>query len=108
MLRVKRVKAAIGDPKFAERDTEQRFLAAFSAASRADLAGRDSESQPEESRSCPHPATRSRSVVRHDRELKLSIDKKCLADVRGLSGRPTPGPVRRFSEDGQGQENNEA
>lgn len=69
---LKRVRAAIGDPKFAARDTDARFLAAFSVASRpSQRAAKPSKEEPVFSTSGEKLAR----IRQNERELKLVIDK---------------------------------
>lgn len=103
---LKRVRAVIADPKFAERETDARFLAAFTAASRPSSAGtsKASEEKPVFSASGDKIAH-----VRHaERELKLTLDKNVSATFAAFLVDQLPALFDAFSRTSSGQETTEA
>ncbi|MBR0899089.1 plasmid partitioning protein RepB [Bradyrhizobium tropiciagri] len=103
---LKRIRAAIAEPKFAERETDARFLAAFSAASRPPSAGtsKASEDKPVFSASGDKIAR-----VRHaERELRVTLDKNVSATFAAFLVDQIPALFDAFSKTSGGQETTEA
>ena len=103
---LKRVRAVIAKPKFAERETDARFLASFSAASRPSRAGtpKPSEEKPVFSASGDKIAQ-----IRHTkRELKLTIDKNIPTAFAAFLVDRLPALFDAFSKTNDGQKTTEA
>jgi len=103
---LKRVRAAIADPKFAERETDARFLAAFSAASRPSAAG--TSKAPEEKPVFSASGDKIAHVRQVERELKLTIDKNVSATFAAFLVEQLPAIFDAFSKTSGGQETTEA
>jgi ParB family chromosome partitioning protein len=103
---IKRIRAAITDPAFAALDSDGRFLAAFSAASRP--TGKHTSKA---ARAAPVVASDGQRIaqVQHaDRELKLSIDKNVPASFGAFLVEQLPHLFDVFSKSDERQETNEA
>ncbi|MDA9438831.1 chromosome partitioning protein ParB [Bradyrhizobium sp. CCBAU 51745] len=103
---LKRVRAAIAEPIFAERETDARFLAAFTAASRPSSAGtsKAAEEKPVFSVSGDKIA----HVRQAERELKLTLDKNVSATFAAFLVDQLPTLFDAFSKTSGGQETSEA
>jgi ParB family transcriptional regulator, chromosome partitioning protein len=103
---LKRVRAAIADPKFAERESDARFLASFSAASRPSRTATSklSEAKPVLSASGDKIAR----VLHTERELKLIIDKDVPPTFAAFLVDQLPALFDAFSKTSDGQETTEA
>ena len=103
---LKRVRAAIAEPKFAERETDARFLAAFSAASRPSSA---ETSKPLEEKPVFSASGDKIAHVRHaERELKLTLDKNVSTTFAAFLVEQIPALFDAFSKTSGGQETSEA
>lgn len=102
---IERVRAAIADAAFAGRDSDNRFLAAFSAANRP--------SAVRESKSLPSPVLAAdgqqiAQIQKADRELKLTIDKKVPASFADFLVEQLPNLFDTFSKSSGRTETTEA
>ncbi len=103
---LKRVRAVIAEPKFAERETDARFLTAFAAASRPSPAGTSKSSHEKPVLS---GAGEEIAHVRHaERELKLTVAKNVPAAFAAFLVDQLPALFDAFSKTSGGQENPEA
>jgi ParB family transcriptional regulator, chromosome partitioning protein len=103
---LKRVRAAIVEPKFAERETDARFLAAFSAASRPSA---PRISKPPEEKPVLSASGEEIVHVRHaERELKLTVAKNVPAAFAAFLVDQLPTLFDAFSKTSGGQETTEA
>jgi ParB family chromosome partitioning protein len=103
---LKRVRAVNAEPKFAERETDARFLAAFSAASRP---SRGETSKPPEEKPVFSASGDKIAHVRHtERELKLTIDKNVSTTFAAFLVDQLPALFDAFSKTSGGQETTEA
>lgn len=102
---LKRVRAVIADPKFAEPETDARFLAAFSAASRPSPAG--ASKAPEEKPVFSASGDKIAHVRQVERELKLTIDKNVSATFAAFLVEQLPAIFDAFSKTSGGQETTE-
>lgn len=103
---IKRVRTAIDEPTFAERNSDERFLAAFSAANRP-----SEKKAPRAARTTPvltAEGQRIAQVQRDDRELKLTIDKKVPASFGDFLVQQLPDLFDAFSKSNGNQEADEA
>lgn len=102
---LKRVRAAIAEPKFAEREADARFLAAFSAASPS----RAGTSKPSEEQPVFSASGDKIAQIRHtERELKLTIDKNIPTAFAAFLVDRLPALFDAFSKTNDGQETTEA
>lgn len=103
---LKRVRAAIADPKFAAREADARFVASFSAASRPSpkTISRSSEERSVLSTSGDKIAR----IRQKERELKLVIDKNVPATFAAFLVDQLPALFDAFSKTGEGRETTEA
>jgi ParB family transcriptional regulator, chromosome partitioning protein len=103
---LKRVRAAIAEPKFAERETDARFLASFSAGSRP---SHKATSKPSEEKSVLSTSGDKIARIRHtERELKLIIDKNVPTTFAAFLVDQLPALFDAFSKTSDGQEATEA
>jgi ParB family chromosome partitioning protein len=103
---LKRVRAAIVEPKFAERETDARFLAAFSAASRP--SSPRTSKPPEEKPVLSASGDKIAHVRQVERELKLTIDKNVPTTFAAFLVDQLPALFDAFSKTSDGQETTEA
>jgi ParB family chromosome partitioning protein len=103
---LKRVRAAIAEPKFAERETDARFLAAFSAASRPSRG--ETPKPPEEKPVFSASGDKIAHVRQAERELKLTIDKNVSTTFAAFVVDQLPALFDAFSKTSSGQESTEA
>lgn len=103
---IKRIRTAIADPTFAGRNSDERFLAAFSAASRP-----SEKKAPRAARATPVLTTEGQRIAQiqlTDRELKLTIDKKVPASFGDFLVQRLPDLFDAFSKSNDNQEIDEA
>jgi ParB family chromosome partitioning protein len=102
---LERVRAVIAEPKFAERETDARFLAAFSAGSRL---SRGELLKLQEEKPVFSASGDKIARVRHtEHELKLTIDKNVSTRFAAFLVEQLPALFDAFSTSG-GQETTEA
>jgi ParB family chromosome partitioning protein len=102
---VKRTRATISDGSFAGGDSDSRFLTAFKAAARPEPdAARKPRSRPVVGRD----GQRIAQVLRAERDLKLSIDKKVPAEFADFLVKQLPDLFEAFTASGRAKENDEA
>ncbi|MGY4325722.1 ParB family chromosome partitioning protein [Bradyrhizobium sp. LB7.2] len=102
---LKRVRAAIAEPKFAERETDARFLAAFSAATR--LSPGKPSKEPDEKPVFSVSGDKIAHVRQAERELKLTIDKNVSTTFAAFLVDQLPALFDAFSKTSSGQESTE-
>lgn len=103
---VKRTRAAISDPTFVGKDSDGRFLSAFSMASRPSA---KHASKPGRAAAVVSATGQKIARVQHaDRELKLSIDKTVPAAFAGFLVDQLPHLFDTFSKSTERQEATEA
>ena len=103
---LKRVRAAIAEPKFAERETDARFLAAFSAATRPSRG--EPSKEPDEKPVFSVSGEKIAHVRQAERELKLTIDKNVSTTFAAFLVDQLPALFDAFSKKSSGQESTEA
>jgi ParB family transcriptional regulator, chromosome partitioning protein len=103
---LKRVRAAIAESKFAERETDARFLAAFSAATRPSRG--EPRKEPDEKPVFSVSGDKIAHVRQADRELKLTIDKNVSTTFAAFLVDQLPALFDAFSKTSSGQEPTEA
>jgi ParB family transcriptional regulator, chromosome partitioning protein len=103
---LKRVRAAIAEPKFAERETDARFLAAFSAATRPSRG--EPRKEPDEKPVFSVSGEKIAHVRQAERELKLTIDKNVSTTFAAFLVDQLPALFDAFSKKSSGQESTEA
>ncbi|MCK1333314.1 plasmid partitioning protein RepB [Bradyrhizobium sp. CW9] len=102
---LKRVRAAIAESKFAERETDARFLAAFSAATRPSRG--QPRKEPDERPVFSVSGDKIAHVRQAERELKLTIDKKVSTTFAAYLVDQLPALFDAFSKTSSGQESTE-
>src|SRR4051794_21508381 len=102
---LKRVRAAIAEPKFAERETDARFLAAFSAATRPSRG--EPRKEPDEKPVFSVSGDKIAHVRQAERELKLTIDKNVSTTFAAFLVDQLPALFDAFSKTSSGQESTE-
>jgi ParB family chromosome partitioning protein len=103
---LKRVRAAIAEPKFAERETDARFLAAFSAATRPSRG--EPSKEPDEKPVFSVSGEKIAHVRQAERDLKLTIDKNVSTTFAAFLVDQLPALFDAFSKKSSGQESTEA
>ncbi|MCK1687976.1 plasmid partitioning protein RepB [Bradyrhizobium sp. 145] len=102
---LKRVRAAIAEPKFAERETDARFLAAFSAATRPSHG--QPRKEPDEKPVFSVSGDKIAHVRQAERELKLTINKNVSTTFAAYLVDQLPALFDAFSKTSSGQESTE-
>jgi ParB family chromosome partitioning protein len=103
---LKRLRATIAEPTFAERETDARFLASFSVASRP---SRKATSKPSEEKPVLSTSGDRIARIRHtERELNLIIDKNVPTTFAAFLVDQLPALFDAFSKTSDGQETTEA
>ncbi|MET4118393.1 ParB family chromosome partitioning protein [Bradyrhizobium sp. JR1.5] len=102
---LKRVRAAIAESKFAERETDARFLAAFSAATRSSRG--EPRKEPDEKPVFSVSGDKIAHVRHAERELKLTIDKNVSTTFAAFLVDQLPALFDAFSKTSSGQESTE-
>lgn len=103
---IERVRAAIRDAAFAERDSDSRFLAAFSAASQP--SAKRGPRSPRPSSVLAADGQRIAQIHQADRELKVTIDKKVPASFADFLVEQLPNLFDAFSKSSGPTETTEA
>lgn len=103
---LKRVRAAIAESKFAERETDARFLAAFSAATRPSRG--EPSKEPDEKPVFSVSGEKIAHVRQAERELKLTIGKNVSTTFAAFLVDQLPALFDAFSKKSSGQESTEA
>jgi ParB family chromosome partitioning protein len=103
---IERVRTAITDAAFAARDSDSRFLAAFSAASQPSTKRGSRSSRP--SSVVAADGQRIAQIHQADRELKLTIDKKVPASFADFLVEQLPNLFDAFSKSSGRTETTEA
>jgi ParB family transcriptional regulator, chromosome partitioning protein len=103
---LKRVRAAIAEPKSTERETDARFLAAFSAATRPSRG--EPSKEPDEKPVFSVSGDKIAHVRQAERELKLTIDKNVSTTFAAFLVDQLPALFDAFSKKSSGQESTEA
>ena len=103
---LKRARGTINEPAFSGRDTDQRFLTTFNAATRQT---EKSASKKSRDASVPAPDAQRIARVHHAaREVKLSIDRKIPASFADFLLEQLPHLFETFSKSDEGEETTEA